>query len=46
MNEFNDYDAYDNDDYSSQGHNFIYNQYIKSNMQIYNSQVTRNFLYL
>lgn len=31
--KFNDYDAYDNDNYSSQGYNFIYNQYIKSNIQ-------------
>lgn len=42
--KFNDYDYYD--DYSLQGHNFILNQCIKSNMQMSNTQVTRGFLHL
>lgn len=43
--KFSDYDYY-NDDYFSQGHNIICNKYIKSNMQMCNVQVTRDFLHL
>lgn len=41
--KFSDYGAY-TDDYSSQGPNFICNQYIKSSMWMCNTQVTRSFL--